>query len=280
MSEALLAELETFETQLTEGRYDDAEETLATIADLFEETERETTRVYTRSLAAGGTADAEDTLAAYNESATTIDLQRGQFLLQSASFLSAPDAFDRSELVSVVADLRDAERTTTQRRSEAATALESATVPATPAILEIAGPRRIAVDERVEFEVVVANVGDERTPPLTLTANAGETLSLGSSTSDIGQLSGSGEQTVTVTATGSSPGESALSVTVTSDGETAAADSATVVVTGQGTPTPAGDDSVISGLPIAGAAGVGALGGGAALYRYLSGGSETDDEET
>lgn len=279
MSEALLAELDSFETRLTDGRYDDAEATLSTIADLFEQTERETTRVYARSLAAGGTTDAEETLSAYNESATTIDLQRGQFLLQAATFLSAPDAFDRSELVSVTERLREAEQTTTERRTEAATALESVTVPARPTIIEIAGRRRLPVGEQTSFEIVVENVGDEPTPPLTLTASAGDSLTLGSTTHDIGRLSGSGGQTVTVSVTGSSVGESSLSITVTSDGETAAADSATVAVTDQGTPTPTGGDSAISGLPLAGAAGLGALGGGAALYRYLSNGSETDEME-
>ncbi|MDS0283198.1 CARDB domain-containing protein [Haloarcula onubensis] len=279
MSEALLAELDGFETQLTDGRYGDAEATLSTIADLFAETERETTRVYARSLAAGPVTDAEETLAAYNESAATIDLQRGQFLLQASSFLSAPDAFDRSELVSVTESLQEAERTTTERRTEAATALESVTVPARPAIIEIAGRRRLPVGEQTTFEIRVENVGDEETPPLSLAASAGDTLALGSTTHDIGRLSGSSGQTVTVTVTGSSAGESALSVAVTSDGETAAADSATVVVTDQGTPTPSGGDSAVSGLPLAGAAGLGALGGGAALYRYLSKGSETDETE-
>jgi len=288
MSEQIVSQLDTFETQVRDGRTEEAKETLTTLEESFRSTEAENTRVYTRSLAAETEID-EDVVSAYSESATTIGIRRSQFLLQAATYLSAPDSFERSELLSLVESLRSAESTTTERRDQAKSAAQSATVPARPAIIGISGKRRLTVGERTELTIQVENVGDEATDELTLSATAGPELTVGQSTQNLGTLQGGSEQTVTVPVTGAEAGESSLAVELTVDDTTAASDAATVAVTGgaettDGTPTRTATDSTADGdgFPVgmagAGAAGVGAIGGGAALYRYLSDESEPESD--
>ena len=288
MSEEIASQLDTFETQVKEERYEDARETLETLEEAFDSTEAENSRTYTRSLAAAPSID-RDTVSAYSESMTTLGIQRSQFLLQAALYLSAPDAFDRSELLALVETLRSAEAANTERRRRATSALQSVTVPARPAIVEITGKRRLTVGERTDFSVRVENVGDEPTDSLTLSATAGAELTVGEETHSLGTLSPGADQTVVFAVTGATAGESSLAVELTSGETTAATDAATVAVTGgpetaNGTPTQTatdsgtGDDELRVGMFGAGAAGLGALGGGAALYRYLSGESETDTD--
>lgn len=289
MSEETIELLETFETQLTDERYDEAEETLQALAAQFTDDAAATERTYTQAVAASGRVDDEQALSAYTESAATIDLRESQFLLKAASYLSAPDSFDRGEVLSLVETLTEAEETLSERQEQAESAVQSVTMPPQPTILTVTGQRRMSVGERVELSVLVANVGDESTADLTLAASPGDGLAVDTQTQTIGSLSADGERRLTVAVTGQTAGEWSLALDITADGTVVETKSVTVAVLdesstesgdgttgggGSGTGSPTGDDGDL--LPIVGGAGLGALGGGAALYKYFGGDDSTD----
>ncbi|WP_176548093.1 hypothetical protein [Natrinema sp. CBA1119] len=286
MSDEIPALLERFESRIDTEEYESAAETLNEIAEAFAGTERENSRVYVQSLAASGRADDEETLTAFAESAATLDLRRSQFLLQAAVYLSAPANFEESTLRSRIDELEDAESTTVERRTAAESTVESVTLPPQPVIIDVEGPRRLSVGETATLDVVAANVGDESTASVTVTGSSGDGLTVEHGPQTIGRIQAGSDRPVEVSITGRTAGEYTLSIELAADGSVASTESVTVVVLESGdtdstTDSPGdgrGDDGNSGLLPLVGGAGLGALGGGGALYRYLSKESESDAE--
>lgn len=290
MSDDITSRLETFESQIEDGEYESAAETLDEIASAFAETERENSRVYVKSLAASGRVEDEEALTAYAESATTLDLQRSQFLLRAAIYLTAPDGFEESALRSEIETLAEAESTARERRTTTKRIADSAILPAQPAIIDVDGTRRLSVGETATLEVVTANVGDEATASATLTVNPADGLAVADEAHAIGSIPADSDRPVAVSVTAQAAGQHTLSLELAIDGTVVSTEGVTIGVLGEsgtdsstqstGNGEEDGDDGTSGLLPIAGSAGLGALGGGAALYRYLSGESESDDADT
>lgn len=293
MSEETVELLETFETQLRNERYDEAEETLRALATQFSD-DAASERTYTKAIAASERVDDERAVSAYTESAATIDLRESQFLLKAGTYLSAPDALDREEVLSLVETLVEAEETLAERQERARSAIRSVTIPPQPTILTVTGKRQMATGERLELSVPVANVGDESTAELTLTASPGDGLAVERPTRDIGSLGAGEERSLTVVVSGQTAGEWSLALAVTADGTVVETKTVTVAVLDEGgTDTESGGETTDGGgsgpgsspggdddlLPIVGGVSLGAIGGGAALYKYLESGDSTDSTD-
>lgn len=278
--------LESFETQIAEGNFAEAENTLDEIESRYESESVDRSAKYGTAMAAITQTDpleesAED-LTEYGKYTAAVPLRRSEFLLKAATFLAEPEEFDESELVELTESLRADESDLQNAEESAETVIEATTLPARPEIVAVQPVEQLVVGNQTPVEIEVRNVGDELAGEVQLNVSGDETLEVNPESQTLGNIQAGERQRVEITARPSEEGSNQLTVTASTNNGAPTNQIVTISVADQDTPDVTEDDSNVDpeeapDISTGQLAGLG-LAGVAILYAAAQMRSDDDDE--
>lgn len=212
--------LDTFQTAISEGNYEDAATAATRLAATYEEKQPVEEAAVQRSTAArsqsGLSDDEQSALHGHVQQATATRLTRGAFLTETAAFLVAPDRGDPGAVVETARTLQQRERTLRDATDRATDATDGVSLPPTLSVVVQPASDEFARDESVEFTVAVGNVGDATANGVEVEFSGGG-VSFDSPTASVGTVEPDAVRDLTVVITGDSPGQQTVTTSVTSD---------------------------------------------------------------